>query len=245
MSWTLVEGEALGLLAQLDTHSVDALVTDPPYSSGGLLRGDRTGNSAATKYVSTGAKLVGAGDFTGDNRDQRAFAYWEALWLTEALRAVKPGGLAAIFTDWRQLPSTVDAIQAGGWVWRGIVPWVKNNGRPQRGGFRNQAEYLVWGSSGPLPRDSDTYLPGVIFADIARGADKHHITAKPIALMDEVVKAAPPGGLVLDPFSGSGSTGVAAVRQGRRFLGFELSSDHAAAARRRLAAEDLSTGDVA
>lgn len=235
--WTLIQGEALTALRDLPTASVDALVTDPPYSSGGAFRGDRASASPSVKYVQSGTRLVG-GDFSGDNRDQRSFAYWETLWLSEALRIVKPSGIAVVFTDWRQLPATTDALQAGGWVWRGIATWAKTTGRPVRGGFRNQAEFMVWGSSGPMPKDSETYLPGVITTGVARGDEKRHITAKPLDLMEVVVQVAPPGGVVLDPFAGSGSTGVAALRQGRRFLGIELSPEYAEVSRDRLAAEE-------
>ncbi len=230
---TLIHGEALAEIAKLPTASVDALITDPPYSSGGLMRGDRQA-PAAIKYVRSGAALAGAGNFTGDNRDQRAFTYWETLWLSEALRVVKPGGVAVVFTDWRQLPATTDALQAAGRVWRGIIPWVKTSGRPQRGGFRNQAEYAVWGSNGPLPKDSETYQGGWVHAPIARGAEKQHITAKPLEVMAHLVEACPEGGLILDPFAGSSSTGVAALAARRRFLGIELNRENVEISRRRL-----------
>lgn len=110
----LYAGDALAVLAQLDTAAVDAIITDPPYSSGGMTRGDRTA-ATTTKYVSSGQPRA---EFAGDNRDQRAYGYWCALWLSEALRATRPGGICAHFADWRQLPTTTDALQAGGWVWR-------------------------------------------------------------------------------------------------------------------------------
>ncbi len=53
--------------------------------------------------------------------------------------------------------------------------------------------------------------------------------------MEQIVRIVPAGGLVLDPFAGSGSTGLAALRAGRRFLGFELSIEWAEFARRRIA----------
>lgn len=244
-NWELRTGEALSLLGGLESASADALVTDPPYSSGGAFRGDRAGVAPSVKYVSTGATIAGAGNFSGDNRDQRSFAYWEALWLSEALRVVRPGGVAVVFTDWRQLPATTDALQAGGWVWRGIAVWSKSTGRPVRGGFRNAQEYLVWGTNGPVDPAADVYLPGTIATGVARGDEKQHVTAKPLALMDQVVQVARPGGLVLDPFAGSGSTGVSALRQGRRFLGFEMSPEYAAIATTRLAAADVAQAPAA
>lgn len=71
----LRHGDALAVLATLDDWTVDALVTDPPYSSGGMMRGDRTGSTRA-KYVQSDSGNQNLEDFSGDNRDQRAYAYW-------------------------------------------------------------------------------------------------------------------------------------------------------------------------
>lgn len=217
---TLYGGEALAVLAQLETGSVDALITDPPYSSGGMVRSDRT-NSTVDKYVTTQNRhrdeLI---EFSGDSRDQRAYAYWCTLWLAEALRVVRPGGLAMLFTDWRQLPSTTDALQAGGWVWRGIVPWHKPNARPMSGRFTNACEYIVWGSNGPMPLDwTAGTFPGFYQASPPRERD--HITQKPLDVMRQLVRIIPAGGTILDPFAGSGTTGCAAVIEGHRFIGCE------------------------
>lgn len=218
---TLHSGDALAVLASLESGSVDAVVTDPPYSSGGMVRGDRT-MSTASKYVTSGNtrrdELV---DFSGDGRDQRSYAYWSALWMGEAVRVTKPGGLILAFTDWRQLPATTDAIQAGGWVWRGIVPWYKPSARPQSGRFTNQCEYVVWGSRGGMGNDYTLpVFPGFYQASAPR--EREHITQKPLDVMRELVKIVPEGGVVLDPFMGSGTTGCAAVLEGRRFIGCEM-----------------------
>jgi DNA modification methylase len=118
--WCVVEGEALELLASLPGGCADAIVTDPPYSSGGAFRGDRT-KSTDAKYTQT-EQQGRRPDFAGDTRDQRSWAYWCALWLSECLRLAKPDARLVAFSDWRQLPTLTDAVQAGGWVWRGIVP---------------------------------------------------------------------------------------------------------------------------
>ena len=213
----VAHGDALALLRELPDASIDALITDGPYSSGGMVRGDRT-NATSDKYNQTIA------DFAGDNRDQRAFAYWSALWLSECLRVTKPGAPALLFTDWRQLPVTTDALQAGGFVWRGIVPWFKPNARPARGRFAAGCEFVVWGSNGAMPMVGEC-LKGFYEYDPPR--DREHITQKPLQLMVELVAICPPGGLILDPFAGRGTTGVAAALTGRRFIGFELSEHFA------------------
>lgn len=60
------------------------------------------------------------------------------------------------------------------------------------------------------------------------------MTGKPTPLLEELVEAAPPGGLVMDPFMGSGTTGVAAVRKGRRFVGIELDPHYFEIAKERI-----------
>lgn len=231
---TLFNGEALAVLQSLPTDSVDAVITDPPYSSGGQFRGDRAGSSTTEKYVQSGTFLKRA-DFSGDNRDQRGYAYWCALWLSECLRVAKVGAPICVFTDWRQLPVTTDAIQSGGWTWRGIVVWDKTEGaRPQYGRFRQQCEYVVWGSNGPMAiNDGRPCLPGV-YRSMIRQDDKHHITGKPTDVMRGVVQIVAPGGVILDPFMGSGTTGRAAMDLGYGFIGIELEENNCEIAARRL-----------
>jgi site-specific DNA-methyltransferase (adenine-specific) len=234
-SFELFCADSLAVLKELPTGEFDALITDPPYSSGGFTRGDRTA-STTSKYVSSDSgNRDRLDDFTGDNRDQRAFGYWSALWLSEAMRTLKPGGIAAIFTDWRQLPVSTDYFQAGGLIWRGIVPWVKPAVRPTSGRFNAQCEYVVWGSAGPMPIDyAVPPLPG--FYHYPSPRDRDHITQKPVDLMMDILKIVKPGGKILDPFMGSGTTGVAALSMGFDFVGIEMSPTHYETAQRRIGA---------
>jgi site-specific DNA-methyltransferase (adenine-specific) len=227
--YRIVRGESLAVMRSMPDASIDALISDPPYSSGGFTRGDRSA-STSNKYVGSDVQ-VDRPEFAGDNRDQRGFLMWCALWMSEALRIAKPGAPIVIFTDWRQLAVTTDAIQCGGWVFRGIVPWDKTEGvRPRMGGFRSQCEYAVWGTAGALdPRDDVGVLPGLIRCSVKRD-DKHHITGKPTEVMRQLVRIAPPGGIVLDPFAGSGTTIVAALQEGRRGIGIELTEAYASVA---------------
>lgn len=229
---TLYRADALEILPTL--RDVDALITDPPYSSGGMVRGDRMMTTRA-KYQSTDVDVVHA-EFTGDNRDQRGFVAWSSLWLMYALDAMVPGGVAALFSDWRQLPSMTDALQSGGFVWRGIVPWDKINARPMPNRFRAQCEYVVWGTNGP--RDFDmrdaAYHPGLLTEKPPANDEREHSTQKPVGIMSTLSLVAPLGGVVLDPFMGSGTTGVGCVATGRRFIGIEKSPDHFATACARI-----------
>lgn len=188
-SVTLFKGDALAVLAELGDGTVDAVVADPPYSSGGFVRSDRVQNTR-TKYVQSDAKHDLA-DFSGDSRDARAYAYWSALWLGEALR--------------------------------------------------------VWGSNGSMGMDySADVLPGFYSASAPR--DREHITQKPVDVLRSLVRICPAGGTVLDPFMGAGTTGVAAVLEGRSFIGVELTEHYMAIAERRIreaAGHQVPRGDQA
>ena len=229
---TIYGGDALAMLAALPSGSVDAVITDPPYSSGGMVRSDRAG-ATGSKYMR--GEVHTQADFSGDSRDQRAYEYWSALWMGEALRATKSGGVILAFTDWRQLPATTDAIQAGGWVWRGIVPWYKPVARPMAGRFTASCEYVVWGSNGAMPVAFDGSMPTFPgFYQASPPREREHQTQKPIDVMRDMVKIAPEGGTVLDPFMGSGTTGVAAVGMGRKFIGSEMVDHYREIAERRI-----------
>jgi hypothetical protein len=168
--------------------------------------------------------------FSGDSRDQRSF-HWCQLWISECLRVAKPGATMLVFSDWRQLATTIDAVQAGGFTFTGIVPWDKTEGtRPRMGGFRAQAEYIVAATNGKQDQalaHSIGCLPGVFRFPVKKG-DKFHQTGKPTALMEALVKVCPADGLVLDPFAGSGTTLVAAVQEGLDSQGHTGVVDHRA-----------------
>jgi site-specific DNA-methyltransferase (adenine-specific) len=220
----LHRGDALAVLHALPDESVDAVFADPPYSSGGAFRSDRVATSTIGKYLGgsdyAAANADRLGDIAGDSRDQRAYGYWCALWLAECLRVTRSGGVCMLWADWRQLPTTTDALQAGGWIWRGIVPWGKPDARPQVGRFRNACEYVVWGSAGPMPpAPGAPCLPG--FYEAVAPRNRVHPTQKPLGVIRALVRIAPPDGIVLDPFMGSGTTGLAASMEGRRFVGVE------------------------
>lgn len=231
-TWRVECGDCLDLLRKLPSGSVDAVVTDPPYSSGGQFRGDRT-QRVDTKYVQTESVATCRSDFSGDNRDQRSFLTWCSLWMSEAHRVTRPGGVFLSFTDWRQLPTMTDAVQCGGWVWRNLVTWWKPGVRMQRGRFSSSAEYVIYSSRG-VPRDGEASPQNVLSFAPVFGTDKEHIAEKPVELLDAILGVVPRGAVVLDPFCGSGTTGVACVQTGRNFIGFEIDPAYCEIARRRI-----------
>ena len=146
--WEIIHGDALKVLSGFAPGTFDAVITDPPYASGGRTQSEKN-KSTARKYSSMGENAPPP--FDGDAKDQRSWTRWAAEWLYEARKASKPGAPVCMFIDWRQLPAATDALQWAGWIWRGTAVWDKGNSRPQKGRFRQQAEYIVWGSNGDMP----------------------------------------------------------------------------------------------
>lgn len=218
---------------QLPPNSIDMLLTDPPYCSGGLHKAART-NSPGKKYMHSTSQGLHE-DFDFDNMDQRAWIHWCQDWLDGAYPAMKAGGLVVCFIDWRQLPALTDVIQAAGFLLQGIAVWDKTAGRfrPRNGGFAQQAEFIVWASKGKLPA-CDVYLPGVFQSRLQ--LPKRHMTEKPLEMAREIVRLVPPGGTVLDLFSGSGTFLVAAKEAGLNWTGCEVNPRYYETGQERLAA---------
>lgn len=154
--------------------------------------------------------------------------------MSQTVRLSGPGAQAFTFTDWRQLPTTADAVQSGGWVWRGVLVWDKGTGRPMKGRFRNHLEYVVWGSNGPMPDPDDVYPSTLLRHTPPTGKNRVHLTEKPVSLFTELLSVCPPGP-VLDPFMGSGPLAKACQLEGRPYVGIELVDEHVETAINRLA----------
>lgn len=235
----LLKGNCLDLLRQLEPGCADLVLIDPPYSSGGLFAGDRKASTTA-KYTDNdfnGASRLPA--FSGDNMDQRSFTAFMRWVCSELRQKTREGGILETFVDWRNLPAMTDAVQMAGWVWRGVVVWDKGISRNQPGRFRNDCEFVVWCSNGDLPIDwkaakGTKAMPGVYHVPIVAPKQRFHQTEKPVELLESLLAICTPGGTVLDAFMGSGSTGVAAVKTGRSFIGMELSDQYFDTATKRI-----------
>ncbi len=228
---TLIQGDATKLLPQIESP-IHAVITDPPYSTGGATPRERTSQSGRAKYQNSETSRRYP-EFAGDHRDQRSYLAWCALWLAECCRLAADESPVAVWTDWRQLPTTTDAIQCAGWTWRGVGVWDKTEGaRPQKGRFRNQAEFVVWGSKGAMRTAGPTHAG--VWRAATNAEPKLHLTAKPLSVMRHIVAIAADGGTILDPFAGAGTTLLAARESGRRAIGIEMTAEYCAIAAKRL-----------
>ena len=108
--WEIIHGDSLTVLESFPPGTFDAVITDPPYASGGRTQAEKS-KATAKKYSSMGGNAPP--DFDGDAKDQRSWTRWAAEWLYLARRAAKPGAPVCMFIDWRQLPCASSNGRAG------------------------------------------------------------------------------------------------------------------------------------
>jgi site-specific DNA-methyltransferase (adenine-specific) len=235
MTFEIHHGDCLEVLPSLERGSVSMFFMDPPYCSGGLHASERRAGPS-DKYSTDGKNPWG--EWAGDQKDQRGFFAWFSQVLRCCRLSARPGTYVFAFCDWRQVPIYTDAFQAADIIWRGIGVWNKGRGSraPHKGYVRHQAEFLVWGTFGKCnsvsrhgPADGVVNVPNVPFRE------KRHQVQKPVGAIKPYVQLCEPGGLVVDPFCGVGSTGVASIAEGLRFVGIDRSEDYCAIARARCA----------
>lgn len=222
-TWLSVfNADALDVMAHLaaENVAVDAIVTDPPYSSGGAMRSDRT-RPVGAKYSNAIIKPLPT--FQGDNRDQRSYLLWSYLWTSAARQIARPSASLFSFIDWRQMPTMSDALQLSGWVWQGMGVWDKGFGRPNRGKFTAGHELVLHGTNGPN-QQIERYARGVFGHPTPRA--KQHLSEKPVPVMSWILSLLDDGACILDPFAGSGSTLLAARERGMQVIAVESDPQH-------------------
>jgi site-specific DNA-methyltransferase (adenine-specific) len=228
---TIYHGDALDVLAGLGVEA-DAVVTDPPYASG-------TRHEAAKS--SSGAMLR-AGRFADRPIDLDQMTTTGFVWLIRqvgllAYPMLVDGGSFLSFIDWRQWPNIVGALETCNYRVQGMIVWDKGS-MGLGNGFRSQHELICHAAKG-VPGINDKGCGNVLRCPRVEPVD--HPSPKPEPLMQRLLDVTThPGGLVIDPFAGSGSTLRAAKNIGRRAIGIERDERYCEVAARRLGQEVLS-----
>lgn len=201
-------GDCIEVMRDIPDGQVDAVLTDPPYGT------------------ASDSKVVKLDVFSHAWDNELPTEYIE-----QSARVLKDGGSFVTFTDTKKVETVWDAVEAAGLKPLQLVYWVKSNPPPQpRKNFQSAVEVgifarkpgkiLHWGGGGATPN--------VVQTSIAMGSDRtKHPTQKHVNVMRWLVALlCPEGGIVLDPFAGSGTTGVAALLEGRRALLIEKSEEY-------------------
>ncbi|HCQ52817.1 MAG: site-specific DNA-methyltransferase [Brevundimonas diminuta] len=245
----ILRGDCIEVLKGLPDKSVDMVFADPPYNlqlGGDLLRPDNS--------------KVDAVDDDWDKFD--SFAAYDAFtraWLGECRRVLKDEGSLWVIGSYHNIFRLGAAMQdLGFWVLNDII-WRKSNPMPNFKGtrFTNAHETLIWAAKSREQKrytfnydalkafNEDTQMRSDWTLALCTGGerlkdengDKAHPTQKPEALLHRVLLSASRiGDVVLDPFFGTGTTGAAAKRLGRRFIGIERDETYAKLAEKRIKA---------
>jgi modification methylase len=245
----VLRGDCLEVLKGLPSASVDMVFADPPYNlqlGGDLLRPDNS-------------KVDAVDDDWDKFSDFAAYDAFTRAWLAECRRVLRPEGTIWVIGSYHNVFRLGTAIQdLGFWVLNDVV-WRKSNPMPNFKGtrFTNAHETLIWAARSrdqkrytfnydalkafneDVQMRSDWTLALCTGEERIKGEDgkKAHPTQKPEALLHRVLlSASRPGDVILDPFFGTGTTGAAAKRLGRHFIGVERDETYARVAEDRIAA---------
>ena len=225
-AWAIFPGDCLDPatgLASLPADCAQHIITDPPYSAHvhGNARTNKQAGAGAWPHAITFDALDMATREKVADQFQRLVSRWVVVFCeAEGLSAWK-GELESAGLEW---------IRSGVWVRVGSTPQMTGD-RPAAG-----AELLAIAHQPGAKRWNGGGRPALWTFQIAgKNGERFHPTEKPDDLMCALISDfTDPGDLVIDPFAGSGTTGVACIRLGRRFIGWERDHKHYAAAVKRL-----------
>ena len=236
----LVHGAAVAVLDRLPDECIDLIFADPPYN---------LSNDGFTCHAGRMVS-VNKGDWDKSQGIEQDFVFHES-WIAACRRVLKPDGSIWISGTYHSIYACGFALQKQGWHLVNDVCWFKPNASPNLSCrmFTASHETLLWARKtkkgkhtfnyelvkrrswhDDMLKKPDRQMRSVWAIGTPKGAEKRygkHPTQKPEALLERIVLATSvEGDLVLDPFCGSGTTGVSALRHGRRFLGIDAERDY-------------------
>ena len=213
-------GDSRHLIKELPDKSVDLILTDPPYN--------------LSNYSTGNIELPWRKTINNDLADWDRNSFEPAEWVAEFKRILKPTGNIFAFTSYNLMGKWHQAFDPEFETFQYMV-WHKTNPVPKiyKAGFLNSCELIIcaWNKGHTWNFSSQKEMHNFIETPICIGSERlknpQHPTQKPIKVLEHIIRIATNlGDVVVDPFMGVGSTGVAALNLGRRFIGFELEQQY-------------------
>lgn len=233
-------GDSLEIMPLFKKESFDLIFADPPY---GLSNGGTTCHAGRRVSVNKGA--------WDKSRGVEADFAFHQRWLAACRDLLKPSGTLWLSGTYHSIYACGHALQSGGWHILNEICWYKPNAAPHLACrmFAASHETLIWArkskqakhffeykkmkaekSEEDFLKKPDRQMRSVWAINTPAAREKKHgkhPTQKPETLLRRIVSACTPlGGRVLDPFCGSGTTGVAALAQKRKFVGVEIEKEY-------------------
>lgn len=230
--YLLINNDCFSVLKEIPDHSVDLILTDPPYN--------------IAQYSTGNIRFDWRSDINND------LAEWDLKELkpqelvTEFKRILKPKGNIFIFCSYNIIGDYHKAFDPEFDTFQFMV-WHKTNPVPnfRKTSFLNSCELIVgcWNKGHTWnftnQKDMHNFIESGICMGSERLKDKNgknlHPTQKPVSILEKIVKiASNENDIVLDCFNGVGSTGVAALKNNRRYIGIEIDNAYMQATEQRL-----------
>lgn len=248
-NFVLYNGDSINILSQLPENSVDMIFADPPYN---LSNGGFTVHAGRMVSVNKGIWDISKGF-----QDDYQFHY---RWMEACRRVLKPHGTLWVSGTYHSIYQCGHALQSLGYHILNDISWFKPNASPNLSCrfFTASHETIIWArkekkakhtfnynlmKEGSWPEDQ-IKKPGLQMRSVwAMGTPKtdekkygKHPTQKPLDLLKRIVLASTnKGDIVLDPFTGSSTTGLAAVMHDRKFIGIDLEKEYLDLSKKRFA----------
>lgn len=219
MQVTLHHADCLEILKSIPDNSIDLIVTDPPYRT--------------TSRGSCG----GTGGILKDELNMKGKVFFHndikiSDWIGEVYRVLKESGHCYIMTNNVNLCNYLTEIKDAGFNIFKTLVWKKDNCITNMY-YMDNHEYIIFCRKGKAIKINNCGTKSVL--EIQNPKNKNHPTEKPVELMEILIEnSSNKGDTVLDPFMGSGSTGVACVNTGRKFVGVELDTHYFYMAQNRI-----------
>ena len=251
-SFSLYKGNCLNLLCSMEPNVVDMIFADPPYnlSNGGF-------SIHSGKRVS-----VNKGDWDKSSGLKKDFEF-HCLWIEACRKVLKLNGTIWISGTYHSIYQCGYALQSTGFHILNDISWYKPNASPNLSCrlFTASHETLIWAKKSKdskhtfnykkmkqseFPNDflkkKDRQMRSVWAMSTSKPSEKiygKHPTQKPLELLERIILSSTrKGATILDPFSGSGTTGIAAYKHGRKYIGFDFNQSYLKLSRQRFCAID-------
>ena len=221
----LINGDCLEEMKNIPDGSIDMVLTDPPYNI-----------AQKNNFKSMGRAGIDFGEWDK--------GFNQKAWLRELSRITNKNATIVIFNTFQNLTDTQRALEEDGFIYKDFLVMRKSNPMPRNRDRRyiNSCEYALLmiksGAKWVFNRKSDKYDSNVIETSVVAGKEKtKHTTQKPINVISELInRHTNENQKVLDPFMGSGTTGVACKNLSRDFIGIEKDETYFKIAQERISA---------
>lgn len=236
----LILGDSFEILPKIKSHSIDMIFADPPYflSNGGI--------------TCKSGKMASVNKGKWDMKDSlNEIHNFNRKWIRRCKRILKPTGSIWISGTMHNIYSIGMALQQEGFVILNNITWQKTNPPPNLACrcFTHSTETILWAC---LKKNKPKHIfnykqmklqngekqmkdvwQGSLTSKKEKSAGKHP-TQKPLYILERIIEASTnKGAIILDPFSGSSTTGVAALKLNRKFIGIEKELEYVVLSKRR------------